>query len=131
MGRMKDLAIAGEHPDLTARRVRGKRARNRGNSFEREIRERLGADAKRTGQFGGKTDVEASWIAIQAKVGTSYPERIDGWLRSISVKGDQLQAVVLGDSPGAGGRRRTMIVLDFEAFVAWFGKEGSDVSPEA
>lgn len=125
MGRLKDLAIAGEHPDLTARRVRGRRARARGNAFEREIRERLGADAKRTGQFGGKTDVEASWIAIQAKVGGAYPERIDGWLRSISVKGDQLQAVVLGDSPGPGSKRRTLIVLDFDSFVDWFGKDAT------
>lgn len=128
MGRLKDLAIAGEHPDLTARRVRGRRSRQRGNAFEREVRERLGADAKRTGQFGGKTDVEASWIAVQCKVGGSYPERIDGWLRSISVKGDQLQAVVLGDSPGAGTRRRTIIVLDFDDFVQWFGK---NAAPEA
>lgn len=120
----------GEHPDLTARRVRGKRSRNRGNAFEREIRERLGADAKRTGQYGGKTDVEASWIAIQAKVGTAYPERIDGWLRSIAVKGDQLQAVVIGDAPGAGTKRRTIIVLDFDRFVSWFGKE-KDAAPEA
>jgi hypothetical protein len=37
--------------------------------------------------------------------------------------GDQLAALVVGDSPGAGGRRRTMIVLDLDDFVQWFGKE--------
>jgi hypothetical protein len=30
---------------------------------------------------------------------------------------------VVGDSPGTGARRRTMIVLDLDDFIAWFGKE--------
>lgn len=100
---------------------RGKRARNRGNSFEREVAKRL--NGQRVGQFGGKTDVATDWIAVQCKVGGSYSERYDGWLRSISVKGDQLAALVVGDSPGVGGRRRTMIVLDLDDFIAWFGKD--------
>ena len=127
MGRMKDLAIQAMHeanPELAVRSKRGKRARQRGNSFEREVAGRLGA--KRVGQFGGKQDVANDWIAIQCKVGGSYPERIDGWLRTIPVKADQLAAVVLGDSPGPGGRRRTMIVLDLDDFIAWFGKESKE-----
>lgn len=124
MGKFKDKAIqeANEIPEaLRAERSRrGKNARNRGNSFEREIAKRLGA--QRVGHFGGKTDVQADWIAIQCKVGKSYPERLDSWLRQISVKGDQLAALVVGDSPGIGGRRRTMIILDLDDFVAWFGK---------
>ena len=100
---------------------RGRTARARGNAFEREVAKRLGA--ARVGQFGGKQDVANEWIAVQCKVGKSYPERLDGWLRSVPVKGDQLAALVLGDSPGAGARRRTMIVLDLDDFIAWFGKE--------
>ena len=100
---------------------RGRTARSRGNAFEREVAKRLGA--ARVGQFGGKQDVANEWIAVQCKVGKSYPERLDGWLRSIPVKGDQLAALVVGDSPGAGGRRRTMIVLDLDDFVQWFGKD--------
>jgi len=75
------------------------------------------------GQFGGKQDVANEWIAVQCKVGKSYPERLDGWLRSVPVKSDQIAALVVGDSPGAGARRRTMIVLDLDDFIAWFGKE--------
>jgi len=75
------------------------------------------------GQFGGKQDVANDWIAVQCKVGKSYPERLDGWLRSVPVKSDQIAALVVGDSPGAGARRRTMIVLDLDDFIAWFGKE--------
>ena len=100
---------------------RGRTARARGNAFEREVAKRLGA--ARVGQFGGKQDVANDWIAVQCKVGKSYPERLDGWLRSVPVKGDQLAALVVGDSPGAGARRRTMIVLDLDDFIAWFGKE--------
>lgn len=123
MSRMKDLAIemANRDPEFAAKSRRGRTARQRGNAFEREVAARLGA--KRVGQYGGKTDVAADWIAIQCKVGKSYPERLDNWLRSITVKGDQLAALVVGDSPGAGKRRRTMIILDLDDFVAWFGKE--------
>ena len=122
MGRFKDLAIQDQTPELRERSVRGRRSRNRGNAFERWIAEQLGGEAKRVGQYGGKADVESPWIAVQAKCGKSYPERIDGWLRSITVRGDQLRAVVLGDAPGAGVRRRTLIVLDFDDFIAWYGK---------
>jgi hypothetical protein len=104
-----------------ARSRRGRTARQRGNSFEREVAKRL--NGQRVGQFGGKTDVATDWIAVQCKVGGSYSERYDGWLRSIPVKGDQLAALVIGDSPGAGKRRRTMIVLDLDDFIAWFGKQ--------
>ena len=100
---------------------RGRTARARGNAFEREVAKRLGA--ARVGQFGGKQDVANDWIAVQCKVGKSYPERLDGWLRSVPVKSDQIAALVVGDSPGAGARRRTMIVLDLDDFIAWFGKE--------
>ena len=125
MSRMKDLAIELrnlEEPGFKERSKRGKRARNRGNSFEREVAAKL--NGKRVGQYGGKTDVQSEWIAVQCKVGKSYPERMDGWLRAISVKGDQLAALVMGDSPGPGKRRRTMIILDLDDFIAWFGKEG-------
>ena len=107
---------------------RGRTARARGNAFEREVAKRLGA--ARVGQFGSKQDVANEWIAVQCKVGKSYPERLDGWLRSVPVKADQLAALVVGDSPGAGARRRTMIVLDLDDFVAWFGK-GSNAKEES
>lgn len=115
------------HSDLdiqeqnAAKSRRGRNARQRGNAFEREVAKRL--NGQRVGQYGGKQDVANEWIAVQCKVGKSYPERMDGWLRSIPVKGDQIAALVVGDSPGAGTRRRTMIVLDLDDFIAWFGKD--------
>lgn len=132
MGRFKDIAIQNQilAEDMQIKRTRGKRARNRGNAFEREIAARLGGDAKRVGMYGSKTDVESPWLAAQTKVGGSYPERIDGWLRSINAKGDQLRAVILGDSPGAGARRRTLIVLDFEDFCSWYSDADANATTE-
>lgn len=118
MTHMNDADVDAQN---AARSRRGRTARNRGNSFEREVAKRL--NGQRVGQFGGKTDVAADWIAVQCKVGGAYSERYDAWLRSITVKGDQLAALVVGDSPGPGTRRRTMIVLDLDDFIAWFGKE--------
>jgi hypothetical protein len=118
MSRMSDADIDLKNAE---RSRRGRTARQRGNAFEREVAKRL--NGQRVGQYGGKTDVAADWIAVQCKVGKSYPERLDGWLRSVPVKADQLAALVIGDSPGAGKRRRTLIVLDLDDFVAWFGKQ--------
>jgi len=118
MGKMKDLAIQEANAERSSR---GKRARQRGNSFEREVAARL--NGKRTGMYGGKNDVEAGSFVIQCKVGLSYPERLDKWLRELNPKADQLAVLVVGDSPGAGTRRRALAVIDFDDFVQWYGKE--------
>ena len=121
MGKMKDLAIDQANAERSSR---GKRARQRGNSFEREVAARL--NGKRTGMFGGKNDVEAGYFVIQCKVGLSYPERLDKWLRELNPKADQLAVLVVGDSPGAGTRRRALAVIDFDDFVQHYGKEGTN-----
>ena len=120
MGRMKDLAIDQANAERSSR---GKRARQRGNSFEREVAARL--NGKRTGMYGGKNDVEAGYFVIQCKVGLSYPERLDKWLRELNPKADQLAVLVVGDSPGAGTRRRALAIIDFDDFVQHYGKEGT------
>ena len=116
---MKDLAIQEANAERSSR---GKRARQRGNSFEREVAARL--NGKRTGMYGGKNDVEAGYFVIQCKVGLSYPERLDKWLRELNPKADQLAVLVVGDSPGAGKRRRALAIIDFDDFVQHYGKEG-------
>ncbi len=126
MGRMKDLAIDAANEERAARSRRGRSSRQRGNSWERELAQKLGG--KRVGQFGGKTDVEAPWLVIQAKVGGSFSERYWGWLNELNAKGDQLRALIVGDSPGAGTRRRAIVVLDLDDFVDWFGKQNLGAS---
>jgi hypothetical protein len=98
-----------------AKAKRGRRARNKGNAFELEVAKKIGG--VRVGFLGGKTDVQSDWIVIQCKVGNgSYSERYDGWLRSVKGNASQIAALVVGDAPGPGTRRRTMIVLDFDDF---------------
>ena len=115
---MKDLAIQEANAERSSR---GKRARQRGNSFEREVAARL--NGKRTGMYGGKNDVEAGYFVIQCKVGLSYPERLDKWLRDLNPKADQLAMLMVNDSPKASKRRRALAIIDFDDFVQWYGKE--------
>lgn len=103
-----------------ARARRGKTARNRGNAFEREVAAKLGG--RRVGQYGDQVDVDVpGYVRIQCKNGGAYPERIDRWLRAIPVEAGLLRAVVLGDAPGPGVRRRTLIVFELDEFAQWHG----------
>jgi hypothetical protein len=133
VGKFKDIAIDEANRDREEkmlelydkhRSLRGKRARQRGNAFEREVASKL--NGKRTGMYGGKNDVEAGHFVIQCKVGLSYPERLDKWLRELTPKADQLGILVVGDSPGAGAKRRALAIIDFDDFIAWYGKEKQD-----
>jgi len=113
VSKMSDLDIDEQNKDKAKR---GKRARAKGNAFELEVAHKIGG--VRVGQYGGKTDVMSDWIVAQCKVGNgSYSERYDGWLRSVNGNASQISALVVGDAPGPGTKRRTMIILDFEAFV--------------
>jgi hypothetical protein len=94
---------------------RGKVARQRGNAYEREVARKLGGE--RVGQYGDKVDVRTPTLEVQCKNGTTYPERIDGWLRGIPVRAGYTRAVVLGDAPGPGVKRRSLIVFDLDEWV--------------
>lgn len=105
---------------VNPRSRRGLNARLRGNSFEREVARKLGG--QRVGQYGTKVDVHVpGWLRVQTKNGGAYPERLDAWLRQLPA-GPELRALVLGDAPGSGGRRRTLIVFDLDEFAQYHGK---------
>ena len=113
MSHMSDADIDQQNKEKSKR---GARARQKGHAFEREVAEKLGG--VRVGQYGGKTDVQSDWIVAQCKVGNgSYSERYDGWLRSVKGNSSQISALVVGDAPGPGTKRRSMIILDFEDFI--------------
>jgi hypothetical protein len=116
-GRIRDEAVS----------RRGKLNRSRGNSIEREVAHRLGL--RRVGQYGGLADAEAEWLVVQVKSGGAYPERIDKLLRSLTANANQLRAVVHADAPGPGHRRRALVTVDLDDFLAWFG--GSSRNSEA
>lgn len=103
-----------------ARSRRGRTARQRGNAYERDLAHRLGA--RRVGQYGGREDVASDWIVLQAKCGGAFPERLWRWLQALPATGEQLRAVVIGDAPGPGHKRREVIVLDLDDFIDWFGR---------
>jgi hypothetical protein len=113
-------------PDPVRQR-RGRNSRQRGNAWERELAHRLAG--KRIGWLGGKNDVVAGtgdWLVIQAKVGTAFSEKYWSWLNALDARGDQLRALIIGDAPGAGSKRRAMVVLDLRDFEAWFGEVEAD-----
>jgi hypothetical protein len=66
--------------------------------------------------YGGKDDVASSELVAQTKCGKMFPERLWNWLVSVPTKADQTKALVIGDAPGAGTKRRVLIVMEFEDF---------------
>lgn len=120
MGKFKDLAIDEANRE---RSLRGKRSRQRGNAFERDVAARL--NGKRVGQYGGKTDVETDAFVIQTKKGNGFfSERVWKWLKELNPKADQIAVVVISDAPGAGTKSRAMAIIDLEDLANWWGKEG-------
>lgn len=108
-------------PPVNPRVKRGLNARRRGNSFEREVAAKLGG--RRVGHFGGKVDVEVpGYLKVQTKNGGAYPALLDRWLRAVPVQAGELRAVVVGDAPGPGTKRRSLIVFDLSEFCAYHGK---------
>lgn len=113
-------ARCGHIRDVPASR-RGRNNRARGNAFEREVAAKLGG--RRVGQYGDKVDVDVpGYLRVQCKNGAAYSERLDAWLRAIPVEAGILRAVVLGDAPGPGRKRRAIIVFDLDEYAAWHGR---------
>ena len=108
------------HDRTCPKAKRGRTSRQRGNAFEREVAKKLGGE--RVGQYGGPEDVRLDWANVQCKVGGAFPERIWSWLNALP-RDHRLRAVVIGDAPGAGKKRREVIVMDLDDFSEWFGGE--------
>lgn len=101
----------------TARR--GRTNRSRGNAIERELCHRLGLE--HTGQYGGPDDGKNAMFAAQVKSGGSFSERYWAWLRAVPVTAGQTPLLVVADAPGPGRKRRVMVVLDIEDWLALHG----------
>ncbi|CAB4177511.1 hypothetical protein UFOVP1344_15 [uncultured Caudovirales phage] len=78
---------------------------------------------KRTGMYGGKDDVTSERLVIQCKVGGTFPERIYDWISSIRPMAGRTAAVVIGDSPGPGTKRRIIIAMELQDFLDYVGEE--------
>jgi hypothetical protein len=82
------------------------------------------------GKFGGPDDGGGAddWISVQTKSGNYFPKLIDRWLRAVPQRAGQMRGVVLVETPGAGTKRRALLVLDlYEAADQWGGGvQGAD-----
>ncbi len=106
MGSMKEKDI--EEKNLARM---GRRNRQRGNAFERETAKKHGG--RRTGMYGGPDDVTVDGkYKIQTIVGLMFREKYWRWLKAIIVDADQVAYLVIGDAPGPGTPRRTVVVID-------------------
>ena len=103
--------------DITARR--GKNNRARGNAIEREIGHRIGL--RRVGMYGGPDDLSGEMFAVQVKSGGSFSERYWAWLKALPVTASQTPLLVVTDAPGPGRKRRAVVVLDIEDWIALHG----------
>ena len=107
-----------KHARSCPKAKRGRNNRSRGNAYERAVAAKLGG--LRVGQYGGKSDVRTDGINVQVKCGSYFPERIWSWLADLPADG-RLPAVVIGDAPGAGHKRRELICLDLDDFIDLMG----------
>jgi hypothetical protein len=110
--------------------LRGKRNRSRGNAIERDVAKQLGL--KRVGMYGGPEDVgtAADPFIVQVKSGKSFPERLYRWLKALPSHAGQTPLVIVTDAPGPGHRRRALVVLTLEDWVALHGSASLEVEPE-
>ena len=105
---------------------RGRNNRSRGNSIERQVGKRLGLT--RVGQYGTPTDLGsiAEPFAVQVKSGSAYPERLHAWLKAVPATAGQTPLLVVTDAPGPGHRRRALVVLDMDDWLALHGPSGME-----
>lgn len=103
---------------------RGRKANQKGKAWERELANRIGGE--RVGQLGGKDDVQHPRFAIQAKVGKAFPERFWSWLSAIPTLPGQRRALIIGDAPGPGRRRRAIVILELREWEQAEGLEPLD-----
>ena len=113
-----DCLRCGKVRDDAASR-RGKNNRSRGNSIEREVGKKLGL--RRVGQYGGPDDLAGELFAAQVKSGAAFSERYWQWLRAVPVTAGQTPILVVTDAPGPGRKRRAVVVVEMDDWVALHG----------
>jgi hypothetical protein len=105
---------------------RGRNNRRRGNAIEREVAHKLGL--KRVGMYGGPDDIgSAAQPCIgQVKSGKSFPERLYRWLKALPSNANQTPILVMTDAPGPGIRRRALVIVTLEDWIALHGPIGAE-----
>jgi hypothetical protein len=98
---------------------RGRNNRSRGNAIEREVGKQLGL--RRVGQYGGPEDLSGDLFAAQVKSGGAFSERVWSWLKAVPVNAGQTPLLVITDAPGPGHKRRAVVVVEINDWIALHG----------
>jgi hypothetical protein len=98
---------------------RGRNNRARGNAIEREVGKQLGL--RRVGQYGGPEDLSGDLFAAQVKSGGAFSERVWSWLKAVPVNAGQTPLLVITDAPGPGHKRRAVVVVEINDWIALHG----------
>lgn len=103
-----------------ARSRRGRNNRKRGNAIELEIARSLGL--RKVGMFGGPEDVgtrdDPFLIQVKSRSGRAYPEWVERELAKLPVTAQQTPLLVIAEAGAVGKRRRALVVLRMEDWVA-------------
>lgn len=102
---------------------RNRNNRKRGTSDEAAVAKIIGG--RKVGPLGLPWDVEMpGYLRAQSKKLDRWPSlaRVIEWLDAIT-DSQELHAVTLADTPGAGHRTRRLIVFDLEDWAAWHGRK--------
>lgn len=103
-GRVKDEAAS----------RRGRTNKNRGNAIQRKRIEGLGG----RNLSGNNENLDGIGLRFryEVKSGQSYPERLDRWLKGIPLVAGQIGVLIVTDTPGAGHRARSLVVVDYDSW---------------
>lgn len=106
--------------------LRGKRANNAGKAYERECALML-PNGKRVGMYGGIVDVTARGtdhaVIAQCKLGGSFPGVLNRYLDRVTMaaKAGEIPVVIVGNRPGAGSKRTSLVIMSIEDFIEVLG----------
>lgn len=110
--------------DTRSRRGRNNRAR--GNAIEREMARALGL--RKVGHYGGAEDlVSEPFVAqVKSRSGAAFPGWMDDEIGRLPVAASQTPLLVVAEAGTPGRRRRALVVLRLDDWVALHG-----LTPEA
>ena len=99
------------------------RNKERGKEAERRVARQLGA-TRFPADTGGPLDAESDALAIQVKSSQRYPS--DAILDALdtaraATPAGKLGVAVFERRGGSGRKRRTVVVVDIDDWVDWFG----------
>ncbi len=102
--------------------ARGKSNARTGKDYERQLAQRLGG--RKVGHFGAATDVTTSLFNVQSKVRKAWPAWMHDELQKLPRTGGRTPVLVVAEGkPMPGTKRRALVIVQLEDWVALHGEE--------